>query len=377
MKRIILIALPFVLLLSACSTEEPDKKAELQKLEKEYADLGSKIQKLKEEISKTGMSDAELNARAIAFTEVQPSPFIHTIDVLGMIEGDENVVVSAEMPGTVLRVLVQVGDRVTKGQLLAELENGTMTQSYEEVKSQRDFAQTIFDKQKRLWDQNIGSEVQYLSAKNNLDAMNKRLATIQEQIDMSRLRSPINGTVDAVDVKAGQLLAPGMPGISVVNTNRLKLNAEIAESYITKIKNGSTVIVNVPDAGKEFTTKVKYSGQAVNKLNRTFNVNVQLSSKEAEGLYPNMSAKLRIVDYENKNAFVLPISAIIKTDKGDKVFLAVEEKKGKWKAKSVPVKLGSTYNSKVEVQEGLKAGDRVITTGQQAVADGEYINFSK
>ncbi|MFI5203294.1 MAG: efflux RND transporter periplasmic adaptor subunit [Flavobacteriales bacterium] len=376
MKRTILIALPFVLLLSACSSEEPDKKTELQKLEKEYADLGSKIQKLREEIAKEGKSDAELNARAIAFTEIQPAVFTHTIDVLGLIEGEENVVVTAEMPGTVLRVSVSVGARVSKGQILAELENGTMLQSYEEVKNQRDFAQTMYDKQKRLWDQNIGSEVQYLSAKNNLDALNNRLATIQEQIEMSRLRSPINGTVDQVDIKAGQMLAPGMPGISVVNTSRLKLTAEMAESYITKVKSGSTVIVNVPDANKEFTTKVKYSGQAVNKLNRTFNIDVLLNAKEAQGLFPNMSAKIRIVDYENKEAFVLPVAAVLKTDKGDKVFIAVQEK-GKWKARATPVKLGVSYNSRVEVLEGLKKGDKVITTGQLAVTDGEYINFGK
>src|SRR6185295_16366748 len=167
------------------------------------------------------------------------------------VDGDEDVSVSAEAMGTVTAVLVKAGDHVSTGQVLATLDDKMMKQSVAEMQSQLDLATTVFNRQKNLWDQKIGSEVQYLQAKTNKEAMEKRMASIQEQWNMTRIKSPINGTIDAVNIKVGQSVAPGMPSFHIVNLTELKVKGEVAESYISKVQKGNNVVIFFPDINKE------------------------------------------------------------------------------------------------------------------------------
>lgn len=381
MKPIKITALVLSLFLAACGGEKSkeeqlkEKKEELKTKEAELSKLTSEVEKLRKEVGGKG-EEEETGIKTVVPTVMAGTPFTHGIDVMGKIEGDENVKIGGEMGGNVTKVYVKVGDKVSRGQLLAETDNATMVQGLQELKLQRSFAQTLFEKQDRLWKQGIGSEVQYLSAKNNVDAMDSRIATLNQQISMSRIKSPINGTIDAVDVKPGQVIAPGMPVIGIVNKNNLKVKAEMAESYINNVKKGNTVVVKVPDAAMEFETKIKYSGQQINPLNRTFNVEMPIDKKHYDQLAPNMVAKLSIIDYENKNALVLPSTVVQKDANGKYVLLLVEEK-GKFKTKKTPVETGLTYKGHVEITKGLSAGDKVITTGQTGLTDGEVVKVQK
>lgn len=246
-------------------------------------------------------------------------------------------------------------------------------QGVAEAQTQLDLATQVFNRQKNLWDQKIGSEIQFLQAKTNKEALEKRVASLQEQLEMTRIKSPINGTVDQVDIKIGQAVAPGMPAFRVVNLNALKVTGEVAESFISKVNRGNETIISIPDMGKEINTKLDYAGRAINTLNRTFNVEVRLSPKDGE-LHPNMVAVMKIVDYSAASTFVVPIAAIQKSSDGEYVFVAVQEG-GRLIAKRKKVSAGMIYNGMIEVREGLAEGDQVVTAGFQSIIEGDPIRL--
>src|SRR5258705_5298225 len=327
--------------ISCSKTPDAEKKAELEKLKKEQGDLKGKIAKLEEELAKSDTTK-EAKVKIVSATDMAPQTFTHYIEVQAKVEGDEDVSLSAEMPGTVTSVLVKPGDKVSKGQVLATLEDRAIRQQLDGMKSQVDMAVTMYNRQKNLWDQKIGSEVQFIQASTQKESMEKQYASLQEQWDMTRIKSPINGTVDLVNIKIGSSAAPGFTSIRVVNLSNLKVKAEIAESYISKVKKGNDVVIYFPDTGKEIKTKLQYSGQAINPLNRTFNVEVRLDPKDGE-FHPNQVAVLKIADYSAPNVFVVPVGAVQKSTDGEFVYIAADEK-GQTVAKRKIVASGMTYN---------------------------------
>lgn len=371
MKTIRISSIALALFLAACGGGEKSKKEQLAEKEQQLATLTKEIKDLREAVKKESGDSTQV--KSVATLKIASTAFTHTIEVLGSVDSDENVKLGAQAGGNVTRVLVKVGDKVRKGQLLAETDNAALAQSLEEIRTQRSFAATMYEKQERLWKQNIGSEVQYLNAKTNLQALDNRLATVGQQLAMSRIVSPINGTVDVVDVKPGQVIAPGMPVIGVVNKNNLKLKAELAEGYIGKVKKGDRVIVTIPDANLEFETKVKYAGQAINTLNRTFNIEMAVDKKYFEQLAPNMVARVAIVDYQTDKAIVLPVNVVQKDAKNKFVYVVKTEGKKKIAAKKL-VKIGQTQSGKSEITEGLSEGDEVITSGFQSLQENDVIS---
>jgi RND family efflux transporter MFP subunit len=277
------------------------------------------------------------------------------------------------MPGVVTSIYVKAGDKVSKGTVLATLDAETVRKQLEEVQLQADFLKTVFDKQKTLWDQKVGSEMQFIKAKTDYEAMNKRMLTLQEQLAMASIKSPINGVVDEVSIKVGQTVAPMVPAFHVVNLAGLKVEAEVAEAYVAKVNKNDEVIVELPDIDKQIKTKLSYSGQVIDPLNRTFNVEAALSSSE-KGLHPNMIAILKIVDYKNPKAFTVPVNVIQSGMEGTYLYVA-EKENNRNVAKRRLVKTGESYNGFVEVIAGLKEGDKVITTGYQDLLEGESLKF--
>lgn len=372
MKQIIIFIISSGILVGCSSGKSTDKKAELANLKKELANVQAKISTLESELSTSG-SGTNKNSKEISITPAVQKPFVHYIDVQARVDGDENISVSAEVPGVVSQINVNPGDKVSKGSILAELDAGATLKAIDEAKNQVDFAKTIYLKQKSLWEQKVGSEVQYLSAKNNYESAAKRIATLKEQLSMSRIKSPINGTVDAVDIKIGQSVQPGMRAIRVVNLSNLKVKAEIAEAFISKVKKGNDVVISFPDAGKEISSTISYSGNVIDPLNRTFNVEVKLGNKITD-LHPNMVAALRIADYKSVRAFVVPVNLIQTGDEGQYLYVA-EGDNNKSIARKKIVKTGYNYNGIVEIISGLTEGDQVITTGYQDLIEGQQLNF--
>ena len=353
-----------VMLVTGCGGT--DKKAQLEDLKKKQSEIKQQISALEAEIAKSGDAKKEAG-RDVAITKLEATTFRHLIEVQAKVEGDENVVVSPEMMGTISRVFVKVGDNVKAGAVLAELENNVYTRSLEELQNARDFANTLFQKQKSLWEQKIGTEVQFLQAKNNLESIDKKMATVRQQVEMTRIKSPIAGTVDMVDIKIGQAFAPGMPGLRVVNFSKLKVQAEVAEAYISKVKKGDQVEIFFPDQNKTVNATINYSGKVIDALNRTFRVEINMNGKETS-LNPNQVAIVRITDYKAENTISLPLAVVQNTPEGSYVFIADGNK-----AKKQMVVTGLNYAGKLEIKEGLNPGDAVITSGYQDLIDGQLI----
>jgi len=373
MKKVLI----FILLtgiISSCSdnSNTSNKHAELVTLKKQQAELKEKILEIENQLAESD-SSADLRSKNVGVSLMEPTVFNHFIEVQAKVEGDEDVIVSAESMGTITSINVKVGDKVSKGQVLAQTDDRVIRQGIEEMQAQLDLSTQLYNKQKNLWDQKIGSEIQFLQAKANKESMDKRMAGLQSQWDLTKIKSPINGTVDQINLKVGQTVAPGLPAFRVVNLNSLKITAEVAESFISKVKKGNDVVIYFPDQQKEIKSKLNYSGQAVNALNRTFNVEVRLNPKDGN-FNPNMVAVLKIVDYSSPQAFVVPVGSIQKSSDGEFVYVATQEN-GKTYARRKTITSGLTYNGITEITKGISDGDKVITFGYQNIIEGDMIRL--
>ncbi|HSI89641.1 MAG TPA: efflux RND transporter periplasmic adaptor subunit, partial [Adhaeribacter sp.] len=267
-KQLSIFSLALLATFSACTSGEADKSAELARLKKEQADIQNKIIALEKELN-TGGKNTQKTV-PVSVIKLQPSTFNHYVEVQGKVDFEQNVMVSAKVPGVLTSVRVNRGDRVGKGQTLATIDALVLDQSIAEVKSSLELAQTVYQKQKNLWDQKIGTEIQYLTAKNNKESLENKLATLQQQRDQYNIKAPISGLVDEVLPKTGEAVAPGVGIIRVVNPTGTKIVADLSESYATKIKKGDKAIVFLPDLNKEVPATVKVTSQTINQTNRTF-----------------------------------------------------------------------------------------------------------
>ncbi len=371
MKNLIYTIALTVFLFSCGDKQAGDKQQQLDSLLKEQVAINEKIKVLKEEL-KIASGD-NTGSKLVAVQQLSKTPFRHYVEVQARVDGDESVSVSPRTPGTVTSIRVKEGDKVSKGQVLATLDDQLMQQSLGEVQTQYDFAKNIFEKQKNLWDQKIGSEVQFLTAKNNKESLERRLASVNEQLDMTRIKSPVNGTVDNINLKIGESVMPGMMVAGIVNLTRLKVEGEVGESYAGKISKGDDVILVFPDLGKEINTKVGFASRSINAMNRTFNVEVPLPAN-VEGVSPNMVVVMKIVDYVAEGALVMPVDVLQRSGEGYYAMVAIEEA-GKLIAKRKKVTIGKTYNGQAEILNGINDNDQVIITGYRDLNDGQELRI--
>lgn len=377
MKKSIAYVLVLSILAACGGKKENGKLADLQKM---LAEKEAQVSKLNQDIKEINEKIALLDPTAagagktklVTITELKTSSFRNYIDVMGKVDADKNTNLSPKVPGTIYRVLVSAGQQVREGQVLAEIDANAVLQGVEELKTQLRFVTDVYEKQKALWDQKIGSEIQYLSAKNNKEALEKKMATINEQVDMYKIRAPFSGVIDEVMIKVGQVAAPGMPAIRLVNFSGLKVVANVSETYISKIKQGNGVRISFPDMNKEVDGRISYAANVVDPMTRCIKVESALSS--TENLKPNMIAVLKISDYTNSNAIVVPVNAVQNSEEGQYVMVAVQ-KDGKYIAERRIVQVGLTYNGQTEIKGGLNTGDKLITTGFQELNNGDVIKF--
>jgi membrane fusion protein, multidrug efflux system len=368
------VALVVAGLLAACSAASPedDKKARLEKLKKEQADLSKEIAKLEEEIAKEDPNAASnVRAREVAVTEISPRKFDHYIQTQGRIESENNILVSAKSMGVVTQVYVNEGQQVSKGQVIAQIDNSVIERSLESMESQLELAKSVFERQENLWKQKIGTEVQYLQAKTNKESLEKQLASLREQNEMFKIKAPISGVVDEVHVKVGENIAPGMPAARVVNAGDLKLLASVSEAYVTDIKKGNKVVVSVPELKKEIEAKVTFVGRTIDPLSRTFNVEVQLPSQPE--LRPNMTATVKVIFASEAQALVVPVN-VIQQINNEKIVYVAEANGKNTVAKRKVITVDGVFGSNAQVQ-GLSAGDKLITVGYQGLNDGDYVKI--
>ncbi|GEP94668.1 efflux RND transporter periplasmic adaptor subunit [Chitinophaga cymbidii] len=363
--------LPLItLILAACGGGGGNNKAEqLQKLKQEKATLDQKISALEKEL-KSG--DSSVKMKTVTIAPIEKTTFEHYIDIQGHVDARENVNVSAQQPGIIKAILVREGQQVSKGQTLAQLDNNVLQASIAELQTRIDLAKTLYQKQENLWKQQIGSEVQFLNAKNQYESLLRNKKTMEEQAELSRIVSPISGTVDAVIAKLGDNAAPGSPAFRVVNSTNLRVVANIAESFGGRVKTGDEVIVSFPDINKEIRTRIGFASKVIDPLSRTINVEIPL--KADRSIRPNMIALLRIVDYKANDAIVVPVS-VVQYSMGKPYVLTVKGQGDKLQAVRKNIEIGRTYNDKAEVKSGLEAGERIITTGFQGLNNDDFVKL--
>jgi len=357
-------------LLAGCSATTSDKNVKLEQLKEQRAKLDVEIRKLEEEIGVTQVV-APVKSREVGVIDLIPRKFDYYVQTQGSVEAIDNILVSAKTMGVLSAVYAREGEVVKKGQVLAQIDNSITVSSINELKSSIELANTVYQRQKNLWDQKIGTEVQYLQAKNNKESLEKRLATLNEQLEMSRIKSPIDGSVDAVDVKIGQNVAPGMPAFRVVSFDKLKMNANVSEAYVIQIKTGNKVIVSFPDINKEIEAKVTFVGKTINQLSRTFPVEVAMPADP--DLRPNMTGVLKVIFQTVPDALTVPVNVVQTINDEKVVYIAVKDGENMIARRKV-VSVEGIYGIYAQVS-GLHAGDKVITVGYQGLNDGEVVRF--
>lgn len=377
MKKIKGFSLVAIMLgVAACGT---DKEARLAELKKQQTEIQTEIATLEAELGANGKKgETEMKTVPVSAMTIAADTFRHYLEVQGRVDFDKNVLVSARVPGVLTSMRVEPGDKVSKGQTMATIDAQVLEQSIAELRTRLELARIAYEKQKNLWDQQIGTEMQFLTAKNNKEALERSLAGLQRQREQYNIVAPISGVVDNVIPNAGEAVAPGAGIIRVVNTSDGKIVAEVSEAYLSKINKGDQAIVFFPDLNKEVQTTVDVVSQYINPTSRTFTVELRMNNKQQQdiALRPNLVAVVRIQDYKKENTIVLPVNLVQKDEKSEYVYVATKKGSG-YVANKKEIETGMTYKGQVEVLNGLTENDQVITAGYQSLNDGQPVVFGQ
>lgn len=376
MRTNILLAI-VLFALASCGGEQTleEKKAEIDAKKVELSKLQNEIKKLEEALlaeDSTAIKKEEPGI-LVAVKEVRPETFNHFFEVNGAIEAIEQANVSPEQGGQIKQILVKEGDRVTAGAVLAKLNTSVISRNIEELDNQITLAQTVYDRQSRLWEKKIGSEIELLQAKNNLDALQKKRETAIAQMAMSTVKAPFTGVIDVVYQKVGELAAPGQPILTIVNMNEMKVKADVSENYVRAVRPNAPVEVDFPSFGMSTDATIRAVSNIINPMNRTFSVEVRIPNSTGV-LKPNGIATLRIKDFEADSSLVVPAIAISKDAKGDFLF-KISDQDGKPVAVKQYVETGRSSNGSTRVTKGLASGDKVVVEGFNEVANGDEVRI--
>ncbi len=375
----IFFATVFLGLAVACGSgdkksDDKDTKEKLEKLRKDKAKLESDIRNIDEEIAKLDTTSKD-RLKLVSVAPVMQQDFTHYIELQGKVDASEvSVVTPRGMPAQVKEVHVKRGDMVRKGQLLLKLDDAVMLQQLEGLKTQLAYAQNIYNRQKNLWDQGIGTEVQLITAKNNVDALEKQIATLKENWKTSFVYAPISGKVDVVDIQEGETFT-GMtstgPQIRIINESNMKVVTEVPENYAGNVHVGSPVLITIPDFSNDsIHSVISVTGASINASSRGFVTEAKLPSKA--GYRVNQVALVRIKDYSAPNAITVPVN-VVQTDENGKYVYVIAKEGDVFKARKKKVDVGKTYNGIIEIKSGLAASDRIISEGYQSVYDGQVV----
>lgn len=280
------------------------------------------------------------------------------------------------MGGQVKALFVKQGDMVSKGQLLLKLDDRVVTQQLEQLKTQLNFAEDIYKRRQNLWKQGIGSEVELLSAKNNVDNLNKQIELVKEQLNMTNVYAEVSGFVNTMNARVGQVfqgVTGATPDITIINTSRLKVITDVPENYLSKVNKGSRVEISIPDINKNFSSTISFIAASINPASRGFSTEARLPADAA--IKPNQLALVRILDYAAPSAMVVPVNLVQSDEKGKYVFVAVTEKNG-MVARKKAVVVGQVQGDFVEIKNGLVAGDQLVSQGYQGLYDGQKVSLN-
>jgi RND family efflux transporter MFP subunit len=363
------------------SVEDLINTDNLDKMREKKTELVEQRKSLESQITQLENRIGELapltNVPLVSIMMVQDTTFVHFVDVQGEVATDDNLVLYPEMSGILTKLLVDDGDQVNKGQLIAQIDDAGMTQQLEQARVQAELAKTTFERQKNLWDQKIGSEIQFLQAKANFEAQQKQVATLERQLAKTDIRAPFTGTIDDVMAEQGSVVTPGVTAIvRIVSLKDMFVQADIPERYLGKVEKGKKVLVEFPVLGESVEAEVSQAASFINPANRTFSIEVKLPKTDFE-VKPNLTARLKINDYSAQNTILIPTDIISENQDGEQYVIAAVEKEGSEypiTARKL-ITTGLAQNGMIEVKSGLEAGDRVVVEGARKVREGQPVDI--
>jgi RND family efflux transporter MFP subunit len=376
MKKLFVIVI-IAALVSCGSKQEGNqdlagKKAALETLTKQRDALNNQINALQTEINQLSGGAVAEKMKLVEATALATQDFSHYIELQGKVS-TENVsyVTPRGMGGQVKQIFVKQGDVVKKGQLLMKLEDGIVQQNIKQVESQLAFAKNIFSRQENLWKEGIGTEVQFLSAKNNVESLEKQLGLVKEQLSTTLVTAEVSGVIETVGIKVGETFVGNpMATIIIVNPGNLKAVVDVPENYISKVKRGMQAIITIPDLNESFNSQISVVSETINITSRSFVAESKLPSKS--NIKPNQVALIKLLDHQAKNAIVVPVETVQTDEKGKYVYVMVEEK-GKKIARKRSINIGEFYDELIEVKSGLAVNDQLITKGFQGLYEGQLL----
>lgn len=352
-------------------SEIRQKKSELSA---EQSELSRKLDLLESAINDL---DEDRGRPLVNIQKLQDTTFRHYAQVQGDVYTDENIVIYPETSGILNDVRVREGQQVSKGQVLAVVDDGGLASELARVETQLALAETTFERQERLWEQNIGSEIQYLEAKSNFEALQNSAKQIRSQLAKNTIRAPFSGVIDEIITEEGEVVSPGQSQLfRLVSLKNMFIEASVPENYLNKVKEGSEVIVEIGSIGKQFTGEIQRVGNTINPNNRTFRIEVAIPN--GDGLVrPNQIATVMINDYTNEDAIIVPEHTVQQNSQGETlVYVWEPQEENKGVAKKVVVETGYVYQGNIEITEGLEPGDTIITDGSRNLRDGQEVQTS-
>ncbi len=385
MKKIILSSIVAILAISCGgetggSVEDVIAGKDVEAIRAKRSEMTQELKSLENQVKLLDAAIADLDNNAklplVSTLEVKSQEFDHYLELQGDVMTDQNVLVYPEMPGTLIRVYVKEGQRVSKGQLLASIDDGGLSSQLAQMNTQLELAKTTFERQKRLWDQNIGSEIQYLEAKTLYEAQQSAVKQMESQLGKSSVRAPFSGIVDDVIKDQGTVVSPG-PGSEVfriVNLSDMYVEVQVPEAHLANVTPGKSVEVYFPVLGKSVSTKIRQTGNFINPGNRSFSVEIPVPNKDGN-VKPNLTAVAKINDYSNEDAILIPQSVISENATGDQYVYLAKKNSTEDEVQSIKtiIELGKTQGDYVEVLSGLASGDNIIVEGARSVRDKQLV----
>ena len=384
MKKIVSLLL-FALLIISCgggsdSVEAVIEGNDLEKIRAKRAEITEELKAVEAQVALLDAAIASLDKSAklplVTTMQAKSEKFLHYLELQGDVMTDQNVLVYPEMAGTLYRVYVKEGQRVGKGQLLASIDDGGLSSQLAQLQTQAALAKTTFERQKRLWDQNIGSEIQYLEAKAQYEAQENAVRQLESQVAKSSIRAPFSGIIDDVIKDQGTVVSPG-PGSEVfriVNLSNMYVQVEVPEAHLANVTPGKLVEVYFPVLGTSVQTKIRQTGNFINPGNRSFSVEIPVPNKDG-AIKPNLTAIAKINDYSNDEAILIPQSVISENATGQQYVYLIKENGSETEvvSKKTIIQLGKTQGDYVEVLSGLSEGDSIIVEGARSVRDNQQV----
>ncbi|HAY72126.1 MAG TPA: hypothetical protein DCX89_09575 [Saprospirales bacterium] len=370
-----------IILLASCgaSTNQGEASVEgLSKLikekEKQMIVLKTEIDSIKRQITKLDPDYFKKEIKSLEVITVMEEDFKSYYEVQGLINAEEEVVISSEMPGRLTTLNIELGSNVTKGQLIGTVDTEGTEKQIEELKKSLELAVDVYDRQKRLWDQNIGSEIQFLQAKNNKERLEKTLVSAQLALKKSKIYAPVSGSIAMMMAEKGEMVSPGVPIARMMSTSKVKLVADVPEKFVRNVKKNDKVLVKVPALDYSNEVNVSRIGNYIHPNNRTFEVEAKLSNPGGL-LKPNLLAMMYINDYTSKKAIVLDQNLVQQDISGEYFVFTAKEENGKYIVEKRIVELGRSYENRVEIKSGIAVNDRVIKSGISYLAEGQEISI--